>query len=1449
MRPHGDLARGGISHGFSCNGFISSGGISHGFISNGFMSHGGIFSHGGISYTFISHHGISDGDNSHGGISNGFISNGFISSGDISHCGISHGDNSRDGISDGFISNSFISPGDISHGDISHGGISNGFISCGDVSLHDNSCGDISYCDISPGGGISDGHVVSGGISSHGDTSQDGDISPGGGISSSDDISYGGGISHDLISHHGGTSQGGGTSHDSDSHGGGISHGDIAHDGTFHGDIAHDDVPFHHDPSQGGDTFHSGISQGGGTSLDGGTFHDGTFHGGTSEGGDAPHDSVPLHDDPSQDGDTFHGDVPQGGGTSRGHDVRHDGVAFHDDPSQGGGTSEGGDVPHDGAPFHDGAPRGGVPFPSVPSRPLRPLRGAISATFLLRLSHHPRWPPHLLVLLLVLLHPCPTLEATFKVGVLGPWTCDPILAWALPEVASRLAVARLNRDPTFNQGYWWDAVVLTEACQSPQAVTGLLNVDRYATALVGPLNPATCRAAGLLAVVWNKPLTSWSCLGDGEALETLVNPMPEAVGVLHAVLRYFRWAHVAVVAAPQDLWREVGQGLAQELRAKGLPVTVVTTAGADEDQAHEALKRVQRADGVRVVVMCMHSVLLGGEEQRVLLEKAEDLGMTDGTYVFIPYDALTFPLPYRRRPYPILGNNTKLRLAYDAVLTITIDSPEVAFHEALDQAKEAYEIPNHIDPMQVHPLFATIYNSIFFLAKAVESTRQSGRWVMGTTVAENVRDFHLDGFCQSFSVNEDGDVNVPYVVLDTDGKGNHLWPVYGLEPGTRGLGYRGHSVHWPHSSSPATDAGCWFDSGSICNGGVDATFVLLIFLLISALVAAGAALACFIRRRLQEAQMMKGPNKIILTMEDLTFINTQSSKKVDGSRTSLAGRSGGDTKSVTAGPDNTNVAIVEGDWVWLKKFPGDQHSEVKPATKLAFCKLRDLRHENVNLFLGFFHDCGIFAVVSEHGARGSLEDLLRNQDMKLDWMFKSSLLIDLIKGVRYLHHRGVVHGRLKSRNCVVDGRFVLKVTDHGYNELLEAQRLPAPPPQPHERLWTAPELLRDAGLERRGSQRGDVFGIGIIMQEVVCRSAPYCMLGLPPHEIIEKVARPPPLCRPAVSADQAPLECIHLMKQCWAEQPEKRPTIDQVFDQFKGINKGRKTNIIDSMLRMLEQYSSNLEDLIRERTEELEIEKQKTDRLLTQMLPPSVAKALKMGTPVEPEYFEEVTLYFSDIVGFTTISAMSEPIEVVDLLNDLYTLFDAIIGSHDVYKVETIGDAYMVASGLPKRNGNRHAGEIANMSLDILSSVGTFKMRHMPEVPVRIRIGLHSGPCVAGVVGLTMPRYCLFGDTVNTASRMESTGLPYRIHVNARTVAILLALQEGFKLDIRGKTELKGKGVEDTYWLVGREGFTKPIPTPPDLLPGASNHGISLDEIPLERRKKLEKARPGMVLK
>ncbi|KAJ8348479.1 hypothetical protein SKAU_G00270680 [Synaphobranchus kaupii] len=396
--------------------------------------------------------------------------------------------------------------------------------------------------------------------------------------------------------------------------------------------------------------------------------------------------------------------------------------------------------------------------------------------------------------------------------------------------------------------------------------------------------------------------------------------------------------------------------------------------------------------------------------------------------------------------------------------------------------------------------------------------------------------------------------------------------------------------------------------------GVDPFFVLSIFLSVSLLVLILVGTSFFIRRRISKIRMVCGPNKILLTLADVTFINPSLSNK----KLSIA-----ESKSSDMSPSDADHSMK---------------SPYSPATHEnsngAIYEMKDIRHENVNPFLGFFHDCGLFAIVTEFCSRRSLQDLLHNENVKLDWMFKSSLLLDLTKGMKYLHHRELCHGRLKSRNCVVDVRFVLKITDYGYKEVLEAQRIPYVQPPPEELLWTAPELLRGLTPGVSGSMAGDVYSFSIIVQEVVFRGPPFCMLGLSAHG----------------------------RAQSWDEQPEKRPVFDQIFDQFKNVNKGKKTNILDSMLRMLEQYSSNLEELIRERTMEMEIEKQKTEKLLTQML------------------------------------------------------------SH----VETIGDAYMVVSGLPVPYEDRYAAEISNMTLDILSAVGTFKMRHMPNVPVRIHIGLHT---------------------------------------------------------------------------------------------------------------------------
>jgi len=230
----------------------------------------------------------------------------------------------------------------------------------------------------------------------------------------------------------------------------------------------------------------------------------------------------------------------------------------------------------------------------------------------------------------------------------------------------------------------------------------------------------------------------------------------------------------------------------------------------------------------------------------------------------------------------------------------------------------------------------------------------------------------------------------------------------------------------------------------------------------------------------------------------------------------------------------------------------------------------------------------------------------------------------------------------------------------------------------------------------------------------------------------------------------------------------------------------------------------------------LAVAKQKSTNLLGSMLPNDIADRIMQGEIIKPEQFTGCTIFFSNIVGFSEIAAECKSHDIVNLLNDLYTYFDSVVDHHDVYKVETVGSAYLVVSGIPNRNGDRHACEIADMSLSLLSGIhSSFKVRHLPGLKLQLRIGMHSGPCVSGVVGTKMPRYCLFGDTVNTASRMESAGSPMRIQVSEPAFKILKNAG-GYHIEKRGEVSVKGKGNMVTYWLLGKDGFDKPLPKPED---------------------------------
>ncbi|XP_006866098.1 PREDICTED: heat-stable enterotoxin receptor [Chrysochloris asiatica] len=487
--------------------------------------------------------------------------------------------------------------------------------------------------------------------------------------------------------------------------------------------------------------------------------------------------------------------------------------------------------------------------------------------------------------------------------------------------------------------------------------------------------------------------------------------------------------------------------------------------------------------------------------------------------------------------------------------------------------------------------------------------------------------------------------------------------------------------------------------------------------------------------------------------------------------------------------------------------------------KIDLNKLLQIDYYNLTKFYGTVKlDATIFGVI-EYCERGSLREVLNDtisypDGTFMDLEFKISVLYDIAKGMSYLHSsKTEVHGRLKSTNCVVDNRMVVKITDFGCNSILP----------PTKDLWTAPEHLRQANI----SQKGDVYSYGIIAQEIVLRRETfYTLTCRDQNEKIFRVehAKGVKPFRPDLfleTAEEKELEVYLLVKSCWEEDPEKRPdfkkietTLAKIFGLF---HDQKNESYMDTLIRRLQLYSRNLEHLVEERTQLYKAERDRADRLNFMLLPRLVVKSLKEKGIVEPELYEEVTIYFSDIVGFTTICKYSTPMEVVDMLNDIYMSFDHILDHHDVYKVETIGDAYMVASGLPKRNGNRHAIDIAKMALDILSFMGTFQLEHLPGLPIWIRIGVHSGPCAAGVVGIKMPRYCLFGDTVNTASRMESTGLPLRIHVSGSTIAILKRTECQFLYEVRGETYLKGRGTETTYWLTGVKDQEYNLPTPPTV--------------------------------
>lgn len=281
-------------------------------------------------------------------------------------------------------------------------------------------------------------------------------------------------------------------------------------------------------------------------------------------------------------------------------------------------------------------------------------------------------------------------------------------------------------------------------------------------------------------------------------------------------------------------------------------------------------------------------------------------------------------------------------------------------------------------------------------------------------------------------------------------------------------------------------------------------------------------------------------------------------------------------------------------------------------------------------------------------------------------------------------------------------------------------------------------------------------------------------------------------------------------------QPKRRDELVVYLQQFEKIvgaesevirKDGTKIWISETIRKVYDEannflyYEGIVHDITERRRMEMELRQQRkqADRLLVNILPYQIATRLKTGTRTIAESFDEVTVLFADLVEFTAASVQMQPKELVDLLNQIFSTFDRLAEKHGLEKIKTIGDAYMAAAGLPVPRPD-HVDAVALMALDMQQAIAKFTRPNGQAF--QLRIGISTGSVIAGVIGMRKFAYDLWGDTVNIASRMETTGIAGRIQV---TPEVYERLRHRYKFEPRGPVLVKGRGQMESYWLTGRK--------------------------------------------
>ncbi|XP_077490931.1 guanylate cyclase 32E [Amblyomma americanum] len=1021
--------------------------------------------------------------------------------------------------------------------------------------------------------------------------------------------------------------------------------------------------------------------------------------------------------------------------------------------------------------------------------------------------------------------------------------------------ALTLAVDQVNLKAPLNGGLRLDVLVAETFGRERHSVLQTARLWRQnVSAFIGPQE--TCVHEAYLAAALNLPMVSYFCLdretSDKQRFPTFARTRPPETHIsksVAALLAFFGWRQVALFYASR--LGHVADSVMATLRSHGVRLRHVTSWNETFHYGYSP----SPFEGMlgEAVAKARVFIVLGQYFEHIgLMASLDARGLLQGgEYFVVGVDVRQYDVEeparyltglFREEPDPLVVR------AFRSYLGI-VGSPASGFEEFSVAVNEymqrpPFNIVNAADTIggrkKIPSEGAYLYDAVMVYAKAVNACLEhGGDYRNGKHLFEHMRGRSYQsamGYMVRMDDNGDAEGNYTLIARKTTGQADGA---FGLFPvGVFELSGNGSTlpvlrlfdtIEWIKDVPPRDEPPCGFNGEKCILWKIlgIVTCGVLVLLSIFGFVAyrywtyEQALDRLLWKLDFHEIHMRGGPSANQPTRLSASLHASQNrggSGPSEKGSTTLMPAPTSSQLSLSSQPEFRYSQLYAPVGVYRGRLCAVKRIRTRPlaitrSLKKQLNMLRDLRHDNLCSLVGVCVEPPNVCVVTDYCSRGSLRDLLENDDIRLDAMFVASLVADLVRGMLFLHESPVrSHGDLRSANCLVDSRWVLKVADFGLSHIkycAEDDRH-----QDSGLLWRAPELLRDPDGPPEGTPRGDVYSFGIVLFEMLTRAGPFGKTTLSADEIVDRVRSPPPAdkqgaappFRPPLSQlpDQWDLEYVRaLLADCWDEAPEQRPDFKAVRSRLRPMRRGLKPSIVDNMLSMMEAYVGNLEVLVDQRTDQLAQEKKRADALLYEMLPRTVADQLKRGKKFEAESFDSVTIYFSDIVGFTRLSAQSTPMEVVEMLNELYTCFDAVIEHYAVYKVETIGDAYMVVGGLARHPGVAHASQVASMALHLLKSVRHFRIRHRPHETLMLRVGLHSGPACAGVVGRKMPRYCLFGDTVNTASRMETTGTPLKIHCS-ESCKLLLEKAGGFILEERGLVYIKGKGDMRTYWLEGR---------------------------------------------